>query len=193
MASRKKKPVKWAKKKKKKKQKKKCVQQPPQTFQDCSGSGCTISQRVKRVRQLVNFEGFDYSTPSVFEHRTKTERKKLGCTFKKVKYVGKDGKTKTKEIVADRREMCQEAAKPCSGDRVTKGTSCPVQLFYKRGQATLRFCNERNKPGKVIAVNSPQEAQKIASKACAYWAKKGTFKGYKPFKSAGLGKRKRRR
>ena len=85
-------------------------------------------------------------------------------------------------------------AKPCGSSRKT----CPVQLFYKAGQPHLRFCLKKNKPGKTLAVKTPQEAQRLASAACRCWTrshsdpKKRSFDKCRGLKNAGLGKPKKR-
>jgi hypothetical protein len=87
-------------------------------------------------------------------------------------------------------------AKPC-GTTVRK--TCPVQLFYRRGQPFLRFCRKPKTAGRTMMVDSPQQAQRIASAACKCWTKshkdpkKRSFDKCRILKDAGLGKAKKRK
>lgn len=80
-------------------------------------------------------------------------------------------------------------AGPCPSLR----SSCPVQLFYKKGRPTLRFCRvqpnrkKKLKPGEkpkfskkehaptqkgfTVEVDSADDAQRIAAAACRCWKK----------------------
>lgn len=67
-------------------------------------------------------------------------------------------------------------AKPCAAagrSRTGKKTrsTCPVQLIYKNGQPYLRFCLAQKRPGKVIAVSSADEAQRVSAEVCKCWRK----------------------
>lgn len=60
---------------------------------------------------------------------------------------------------------------PCGTARKT----CPVQLVFDHGQPKLRFCRAKGEPGRLVAVSSAEEAQRVASKACACWRKTKSF------------------
>jgi hypothetical protein len=47
-----------------------------------------------------------------------------------------------------------------------------VQLVFINGQPNLRFCETLKKPGYLVPVNSPEEADALARKACAAWPNK---------------------
>ncbi len=89
-------------------------------------------------------------------------------------------------------------AKPCGTSKKMRKT-CPVQLFYKGGQPMLRFCHKPKTPGRVLRVDTPQQAQRIASEACRCWQrshtdpKKRSFDKCRILKSAGLGKAKKKK
>jgi hypothetical protein len=169
-------------------------------FQDCGGS-CPIGQSVVRTRNVAFPPGFDYTTPSAIntaspiKPRTRTERKKTGCTFTTIEVTARKGKHKgavlKKEILTDKRAECQDPAKPCAGERTEKKLNCPVQLFFRRGQAYLRFCTKKNTPGFIRPVKDAAEAQRIASEACRCWLEKGkSFKACVPAVGNTLGKLK---
>jgi hypothetical protein len=89
-------------------------------------------------------------------------------------------------------------ARPCGETKEMRKT-CPVQLFYKRGQPMLRFCHKTKTAGRTLSVDSPQQAQRIASAACKCWTKshkdpkKRSFDKCRVLKDAGLGKAKKKR
>ncbi len=68
-------------------------------------------------------------------------------------------------------------SEPCPSKRKT----CPVQVFFDKGQPKLRFCRQAGskEPGYTIPVATAQEAQKLSAAACACWAKTKSFKGCK--------------
>jgi len=53
----------------------------------------------------------------------------------------------------------------CEVDRLKQGR-CAVQLNYLNGKPVLRLCGEYGKPGRVIQVNGPADAQLKAQKFC---------------------------
>ena len=57
-----------------------------------------------------------------------------------------------------------------------KAGGCGIQLTFKEGKGYLRLCNAPNKMGKLIEVDSPDEANRIASAACAEWGKSRSYK-----------------
>jgi hypothetical protein len=65
---------------------------------------------------------------------------------------------------------CASAGRPKEAGKKTRKT-CPVQLIFDRGQPKLRFCLAQGRPGKVIAVSSAEEAQRVAGEACRCWAR----------------------
>jgi hypothetical protein len=52
-----------------------------------------------------------------------------------------------------------------------KAGRCGIQLTFKDGKGYLRLCDAPNKLGKLIEVNSPDEANRVAAAACAEWGK----------------------
>lgn len=68
-------------------------------------------------------------------------------------------------------------AQPCAGaGRVrTSGkktrSTCPVQLVFKSGQPYLRFCLTQKHPGKLVRVDSAEEAQRVSAEMCRCWKK----------------------
>lgn len=67
-------------------------------------------------------------------------------------------------------------AQPCasagrSKDGKKTRSTCPVQLIFKNGQPKLRFCATQKQPGRVIPVDSAEEAQRISSELCACFKK----------------------
>jgi hypothetical protein len=173
-------------------------QKQSRVFQDCGGS-CTIGETAIRTRSVATPPGFDYTTPnainsaSPIKPRTRTVRKQTGCTFATIEVTARKGKHKgelvRKEILVDKRPECQDSAKPCAGERTEKKLNCPVQLFFRRGQAYLRFCTKQNTPGFIRPVKDAAEAQRIAAEACRCWLEKGkSFKACLPAVGSTLGK-----
>jgi hypothetical protein len=126
----------------------------------------------------VEHEDFDftYTTPSARKQHSKAAQREMGCEWKTKQYVSKKGKRRgqvvEKQVPADfSREECLDAATPCN----TVRTLCPVQFVWKGGKPALRFClkSGNKKPGWLVPVSSPQEAQRIANEACACWTKSG--------------------
>jgi hypothetical protein len=126
----------------------------------------------------VEHEDFDftYTTPSARKQHSKAAQREMGCEWKTKQYVSKKGKRRgqvvEKQVPADfSREECLDAATPCA----TARTLCPVQFVWKGGKPALRFClkSGNKKPGWLVPVSSPQEAQKLAEGACACWGKHG--------------------
>lgn len=63
--------------------------------------------------------------------------------------------------------------KPCQASSKEGRRSCPVQLVWRDGSPYLRFCTETNKPGHLVAVDNPRDAQGLAARACAQWKRDG--------------------
>lgn len=88
---------------------------------------------------------------------------------------------------------------PCSNPRFEnpkKSGLCPIQSVWVDGRFGLRLCGKQNKGGQVYAVSSPAEAMQFATKACAHWAKKNSWRGFKPGKGVeklGLGGKRTKR
>jgi hypothetical protein len=148
-----------AKKKKKKKKAKELA--PPLWLTDHSMPKVGIHFR----------EGFDYTTPSAHPPRTAQDRRNYGCEESNKRFTGrlKDGRLDS---------YCKITSPPCE-DRA----GCPVQLVWVKGKPHLRFCIEPKKPGFLVPVGSPEEADKLSRKACRAWprqpeGKKGWPKGY---------------
>lgn len=123
---------------------------------DCDGAGMLTMELPRRL-------DFAYTTASVVPPRTKKERLAHGCEQRNNKFTGKS--CKNRKCVAD--AFCKATDPPCGSQRA----ACPVQLVFVKGQPSLRFCKKKNKPGYLVPVNSPEQAQAMAQKACATWKK----------------------
>ena len=87
----------------------------------------------------------------------------------------------------------------CSVVGKGKGQRCPVQFFFRNGEAALRFCDTPGAPGRVVSVGDDfVKANKKATELCKCWHEsspdpsKRSFKGCKGMKSAPLGGLRRR-
>jgi hypothetical protein len=117
---------------------------------------------------------FSYTKASHLPPRTKKERLAHGCEHRNNKFTGKA--CKDKKCAAD--AFCKKTDPPCGSWRA----ACPVQLIFIKGQPSLRFCKKKNQPGYVVPVNSPEQAQALAKKACGNWKKIKSYKEPNPLK-----------
>jgi len=125
----------------------------------CIGSSCKEAGMLHI--NLPPRPAFHYTSPSAIPPRTKKERLARGCELRNNKFTGrvcKDG-----ECVAD--AFCKITQPPCDQLRA----QCPVQLIFVQGQPTLRFCKKKSRPGYLVPVSSPAQAQSLAEKACRAW------------------------
>lgn len=110
-------------------------------------------------------DDFNYTTPSAQPPRSAKEKRAYGC-----EEIGKKFTGRTKGGTPD--TVCKNYRSTPCGSESSPRASCPVQLVWVRGKPNLRFCVEPAKPGYLVPVEDPIQAQAYATKACASWPHK---------------------
>jgi hypothetical protein len=157
----------------------------------CVGDDCILDMPGFTVRDkdlLVDIEmlpSFSHWTSVDLQpQRSAGDRRTYGCQEilttvskgknkgKKVKkFTGKRCKKKSgckpSELIVD--AYCKANVEPCAPK-----APCPISITFKDGKPYLRLCKDPYEPGHLIKVpgrkeNWPQNAQKLALKACANW------------------------
>ena len=126
----------------------------------CSRDGAPLPSVGFRVAP-----SFRYTTLTAQPPRTAADRRARGCEESPPgKFTGR-----LKNGVPD--NYCGATSPPCGSAKEMR-SSCPVQLMYLEGKPALRFCVRPQAPGFVVPVQSPEQAEAIARRACAKWPNK---------------------
>lgn len=150
-----------------KKRKKKGPQQVAPAHTLCVGTDCDGAPLPTTI--YASPSDFTHTTTSHHPKHSKEERIKRKCIYneKKKDFTGQ-------RCVTEKEGECLEQiydtyCKPKDDPCVTTRKGCPVQFIFVEGKPTLRFCTEPKKPGHIVPVDSPEEAQRLAEEACKDW------------------------